>query len=385
VYVSVDDGDTWQSLQLNLPATSVRDLVVHGDDLVIATFGRAFWVMDDISPLRQFDAQIAARDLWLFRPQTAYRVRQGRDQGTELPFDEPSAANPPEGAVLDYYLRDKPTGPMQLEIVDAEGKLIRRFSSDDKLQKTDPSTVPFPAYWLHDPQPLSAEAGMHRFVWDLRYALPQGVRDSPWQPRTILVLPGNYIVKLTANGKSRTQPLTVTLDPRVNTPPQALERQFALASKLSAKLAEASAARQQCSGLQKQIGEREKGAAGNVQLEQLFADVEKKLEFAAAGQGVPDFMRLGISFPEKHPEPLSRVVTALGTLIGYVESADAAPTADMNTASEVWLAATDETLARWQTFLKDALAPANDRLQKAGQTPLHTGGSSDLDTHSFEY
>jgi hypothetical protein len=137
--------------------------------------------------------------------------------------------------------------------------------------------------------------------------------------------------------------------------------------------------------LQKQIGEREKGAAGNVQLEQLFADVEKKLEFAAAGQGVPDFMRLGISFPEKHPEPLSRVVTALGTLIGYVESADAAPTADMNTASEVWLAATDETLARWQTFLKDALAPANDRLQKAGQTPLHTGGSSDLDTHSFEY
>lgn len=384
VYVSFDDGENWQSLQLNLPVTSVRDLVVHGDDLVIATFGRAFWVMDDISSLRQLDALIVTSDLWLFRPQGAYRVRQGRDQGTELPFDEPNVANPPEGATFDYYLRDKPSGPVQLEIFDAEGKALRRFASDDKLHKTDPSTVPFPAYWLHDPQPLSAEAGMHRFVWDLRYALPPGVHDSPWQPRTILAVPGNYTVKLTANGKSSTQPFTVTLDPRVSTPQDALVQQFALASKLSAKLGEASAARLQFSGLQKQIGERKKVAAGNAELEKLFADVEQKLQFAAAPPSGPGFMGLGLSLPEKHPEPLPGVVSALGTMIAYVESADAAPTADMNTASEAWLGAADETLARWQMFLKNDLAPVNDQLKKANQKILDTSETPDVDTHFFE-
>jgi photosystem II stability/assembly factor-like uncharacterized protein len=384
VYVSFDDGENWQSLQLNLPVTSVRDLVLHGDDLVIATFGRAFWVMDDISSLRQLDAQIVASDVWLFRPQAAYRVRQGRDQGTELPFDEPNVANPPEGAAIDYYLRDKTTGALQLEIFDAEGKLVRRFSSEDKLHKTDPSTVPFPAYWLHDAQPLSAEAGMHRFIWDLRYALPPGVRDSPWQPRTILAVPGHYTVKFTANGKSSTQPLMVVLDPRVNTPQDALVQQFALASKLSVKLGEATAARQQFSGLQKQIDERKKAAAGNADLGKLLADAEQKLQFAAAAPSGPGFMRLGLALPEKHPEPLPSVVSALGTLIAYVESADAAPTADMKTASEAWLGTADESLARWQVFLKNDLASVNDRLQKANQKPLDTNETLDTETHFFE-
>jgi photosystem II stability/assembly factor-like uncharacterized protein len=371
VYVSFDDGDNWQSLQLNLPVTSVRDLVIHQDDLVVATFGRSFWVLDDITPLRQLNPQIAASETWLFEPQTAYRVRQGRDQGTELPFDEPQIANPPEGAVIDYYLREKPATSIQLEIFDAEGTLVRRFSSDDKPQKTNPSDVPFPVYWVHEPQPLSAEAGMHRFVWDLRYALPPGVRDSSRRPRTVFALPGKYTVKLTANGKSAAQPLTVILDPRVKAPEEALVRQFKLAWRLSAKLGDASTAQQQFSVLQKQAEERKRELAGNLELEQLLNELQKKWAWAVAETG-EDFMRLGLSLPDKHPEPLARVVLALGTLISYLETADAAPTADMNASSEAWFAAADETLARWRAFLKEDLATVNGQLEKANQKPLAT-------------
>ena len=371
VYVSFDDGDNWQSLQLNLPVTSVRDVVVHGDDLVVATFGRAFWVMDNITPLRQLDPQIAA-SLWLCRPQTAYRLRQGRDQGTELPFDEPQAANAQEGAAIDYYLKDKPATPIQLEIWDGEGNLVRRFSSDDKLHKTDPATVPFPPYWLNQPQPLSAEAGMHRYVWDLRYALPPRVRDSFWRPQTVLAVPGNYTVKLTANGKSATQPLRIVLDPRVSTSQDGLVRQFALASRLSAKSGEVSLARQEFGVLEKQLGERKKSASGNTELEKLFGDFENKLKWAAADERGEEFMQLGLSLPQEHPEPLPRVVSALGALIAYVESADAAPTADMNTASEAWLGSADETLHRWHAFLESDLSLINEQLQKRDQKPLAT-------------
>ena len=372
VYISFDDGDNWQSLQLNLPVTSVRDLVVHGDDLVIATFGRAFWVLDDITTLREINPQITNSEIWLFRPGAAYRVRPGTDQGTELPLDEPQVPNPPEGAVIDYYLKEKPTAPIQLEIFDADGKLARRFSSDDKLQKTNPTDVPFPMYWVHDPQPLSAEAGMHRFVWDLRDALPQGVRDSSRRPRNVLTLPGNYTLKLTADGKSVTQPLTVVLDPRVPTAQEELLRQFALASRLEEKLGEVSTARNEFNVLQKQIQERKKALTGNSDLEKVFADLEKKWEWTVAAENGESFMRLGLSLPEKHPEPLPRVVSALGALVAYVESADAAPTTDMNTASEAWLAVADEALARWQAFLKNDLADVNDKLQRANQKPLAT-------------
>ena len=370
VYVSIDGGDNWQSLALNLPVTSARDLVVHEDDLVVATFGRGFWVLDDITPLRQFNPQIASSETWLFRPKTAYRVRQGRDQGTELPSDEPQAANPPEGAVIDYYLREKPAGPAELEIFDADGKLVRRFSSDDKFPKTNPADVHFPIDWVHEPQPLAAGPGMHRFVWDLRYALPQGVRDSRWRPETVFALPGSYTVKLTANGRSSAQPLTVVLDPRVKVPQEALVRQFELASRLSAKLGEASAANQQFGALEKQTAERKRELPGNSELEKLLDAFQKKWAWAAAAETGEDFMRLGVSLPEKHPEPLGQVVLALGTLVSNVESADAAPTADMSTASEAWLGTADEAIRRWQAFLKNDLAAVNGELQKANQKPL---------------
>src|SRR6266853_5384119 len=195
-------------------------------------------------------------------------------------MDESLAANPPEGAVLDYYLKDKASSPVQLEIFDSGGKLVRRFASNDELHNTNPNDVQFQFEWLRDPKPLLAEAGMHRFVWDLRYALPKGVRRSFWGPAGPLAAPGNYTVKLTANGKSSTQPLTIKLDPRVKTPQDVLDRQFGLASKLAARLGEVSMALQHAGDLRKQIDARKKEASGNAELLSAWEELEKKLAAA---------------------------------------------------------------------------------------------------------
>ena len=373
VYVSFDEGDDWQALQLNLPVTSVRDLVVHEDDLVIATFGRSFWVLDDVTPLRQIDAHAAAADVWLYKPETTYRVRPGSDQGTPLPIDEPMAENPPNGALLDYYLKEKAAGPIQLEIFDSGGKLVRRFASDDEMRKVNPNDIPFPSYWLHEAQALSAEAGMHRFVWDLHYPLPKGVRGSFWGPSGPLAAPGNYIVKLTAHGKSSTQPLTIKMDPRVKTPQEGLARQFELASKLSVRLGEISVALQQVGDLRKQIDARKKEAGTKVDAVKVLEELSKKLEAAVEPDSDADFMLFGLAVPNKEHEPLPKAASALTALMIIVQSADAAPTADAGVASEKWDNAAAETLARWTAFQKDELVSANGLLQKAELKPLVVG------------
>jgi photosystem II stability/assembly factor-like uncharacterized protein len=365
VYVSFDDGDDWQPLQLNLPTTSVRDLVVHEDDLVVATFGRSFWVLDDVTPLRQIESQMAAASSWLFRPGVAYRVRPGYDQGTPVQTDEPMGVNPPDGAELDYYLKEKAAGPVQLEILDSQGKLVRRFASNDELRKIDPREVAFPIHWLREPQSLSAEVGMHRFVWDLRYSPPKGARASfrgssaPW------ALPGNYIVKLTANGKSSTQSLTVKMDPRVKTSQEELVRQFELSSRLAGRLSEVSAAMQQTRELRKQVDSRKKEASGNAELQQALEALEKKIEVAVEPDSDDDFMLFGLGVPSKEHEPLPKSATALTALLIIVESVDAAPTADAAMSSEKWNASAQETLARWTAVKKEDLVSVNALLQKA--------------------
>jgi photosystem II stability/assembly factor-like uncharacterized protein len=370
VYVSFDDGDDWQPLQLNLPVTSVRDLVVHQDDLVIATFGRSFWVLDDMTPLRQMDAHVSAADVWLFRPGTAYRVRPGSDQGTPVPEDEPMAENAPNGAMLDYYLKEKAVGPIQLEVFDGNGRLVRRFASDDEVRKVNPSDLPFPASWVHEPQTLSADPGMHRFVWDLRYPLAKGVRESYWRPSGPLALPGNYTVKLTAHGKSSTQPLTVKIDPRVKTQQEGLVRQFELASKLLARQGEVSAALQQAGELRKQIDARKKEAGEKAEATKALEELNQKLEVMIEPDSNAGFGLFGLAVPSKEQEGLSKVASALGGLTAIVEGADVAPTTDASTASEKWDKAAEETLARWAAFQKEDLAKANELLQKANLKPL---------------
>jgi photosystem II stability/assembly factor-like uncharacterized protein len=223
VYVSFNDGDNWQPLRLNMPATSVRDLVIHEDDLVVGTHGRGFWILDDMSPLRQMTAEIAAARAHLFAPRPTYRLPRDTNEDTPLPPEEPAAKNPPDGAILYYYLKSAASSEMTLEIIDSTGKLVRRFSSSDKQAPPDPA-LNVPTYWIRLFRPLSTEAGMHRFVWDL-HAAPAGgggrreypisaiYQDTPgtqgeWMPA------GNYTVKLTVDGKTYRQALMVKPDPR---------------------------------------------------------------------------------------------------------------------------------------------------------------------------
>src|SRR5882762_2099778 len=278
VYVSFNDGDDWQPLQLNLPMTSVRDLVVHENDLVVATFGRSFWILDDVTPLRQLDAKVAASNAWLFAPQNAVRVRPGNDQGTPVPMDELLFSNPPDGAALDYYLKEKSSSPVQLEIFDSSGKSVRRFASDDKLYKTNPNQMPLTMNWVRDPLPLVNEPGMHRFVWDLHYALPPGVQRSYFFSAGAWVVPGNYSVKFTANGQSTLQSLIIKMDPRSKATTGALQTQLALAAQLSARLGEVSSALKQAKELRQEITERKKTAADKPELLAALDALNQKME-----------------------------------------------------------------------------------------------------------
>jgi photosystem II stability/assembly factor-like uncharacterized protein len=371
VYVSFNDGDSWQPLQFNLPTTSVRDLVVHEDDLVIATFGRSFWVLDDVTPLRQWSPNVASAEAWLFEPETAYRVRPGSDEGTPVPFDEPQAENPPVGAVVDYYLKEKQTEAVQLEILDAAGKLVRRFASTDESPKTNPDELDIPMYWVHDAEPLSAEAGMHRFVWDLRYAFAGPRRRSRRGGGGPIAIPGQYTVKLTAAGKTISVPLVVKLDPRVKTGAADLERQFQLASKLAARVGEFSAAVASADDLKKQIATHKKQVEGNAELVAALADLDNKIGAVAGsvttGGGFGSF---GFAVPGDEPTTLRQVSSAMGTLLGIVESADVAPSANATAASEKWEAAGKATLARWEAVQTKDLARVNSLLVGAQLPPL---------------
>jgi len=222
VFISFDDGDHWQLLQLNLPPASVRDLAIHEDDLIVATHGRGFWVLDNIAALRQINNEIAKSSAHLFQPADTINAIPGGDNGTPLPRDEPLAENPPLGAMIDYYLKSKASGPVTLEIVDAAGESIRRYSSEDKFPPLDPDKLNFPPFWARTNEPLPASPGMHRWIWDLRPTPPQrpagtgGGGGGFFGRGAQTVLPGKYTVRLTVDGRTYTQPLFIKMDPRTN-------------------------------------------------------------------------------------------------------------------------------------------------------------------------
>ena len=226
VFVSFNDGDNWESLQLNLPPSSMRDVAFHGDDLILGTHGRGIWVLDDISVLRQAGADVTSADAYLFKPADALLLPQATDDGTPTQKDEAEAENPPTGAILDYYLKSAAAGPVTLEILNASGATIRRFSSSDPAPAIDPGTLAVNAVWQRAQERPSASAGMHRFVWDLRPEPPQGGRGRGGRgggggggrggPPPVGA--GAFSVKLTVNGRSYTQPLAVKPDPRENRP-----------------------------------------------------------------------------------------------------------------------------------------------------------------------
>jgi len=221
VYVSFDDGENWQSLRHNMPATSIRDLIIKDNDLVVATHGRSFWIMDDITPLRQIAGMKKTPKVILYKPQPACRVRWNMNTDTPLPPDEPVGKNPPDGAIIDYYLAEDVKGDVELDISGPEG-LVRHYSSKDTLYKIPEVNIPL--YWVRPQQILSGKKGSHRFLWDMHYQpLPEQAgfsmsaiyEDTPPAPNSPWVMPGEYIVRLKVNGKQYEQKLRVYMDPRV--------------------------------------------------------------------------------------------------------------------------------------------------------------------------
>lgn len=370
VYVSFNEGEDWQSLQLNLPMTSVRDLVVHENDLVVATFGRSFWILDNVSPLRQVDQQIAESAVWLFAPADAYRVRPGYEQATPVPQDEALFDNPPDGAVLDYYLKEKSPSPVQLEIFDTQGKLVRRFSSDDKLFQTKPESVAFTMNWVHDPKPLLNQPGMHRFIWDLHYALPEGMSRSERLSEGPWVVPGNYSVKLTVNGQTATQPLLIKPDPRSKTTPEAFQQQSTLASQLMERLTQATKALEQAKDLRRKIEERKKSAANYPEIVTALEALNDKAEVVVEPDSDADISVFGLALPDKDHEPLPKIEAALMGLFVILESADTAPSSDLITSATAWDAAGANALVRWKTVLNQDAPAVNTKLQKEKLKPL---------------
>jgi hypothetical protein len=319
VFVSFDDGDHWQSLRINMPATSIRDLVVHDDDLIAGTHGRGFWVLDDIEPLRQAKSTSA-----LLRPARAWRVRGNMNTDTPFPPDEPGGPNPPDGAVIDYVL---PSAAKSVKISILNGsEVIRTFDSADKVEPPkDSGNIPW--YWIRPQRVPSTAAGMHRFVWDLHYTpLPGKPQypiaatpyDTPPAPSSPWVMPGNYTVQLTVDGQTMSAPLTVAMDPRVKSSNDALAQQFKLSKELYDAIGKLNAA----IGDVRTRRDAAKGAKSG----------ESALDALLGAQGENDF-------PPQRPAPgqpptLNSVATTMRALMSAIESADVAPTPALARAVE---------------------------------------------------
>jgi photosystem II stability/assembly factor-like uncharacterized protein len=417
VYVSFDDGDNWQSLRLNLPPTSVRDLAVHGDDLVAGTHGRSFWILDDISSLRQLDSGIAAMaaapaapagsgsrsgagsragsaagagagpgpGAHLFRPAVAYRVRRDLNTDTPLPPEEAAGKNPPDGAVIDYLLRAPATagaaGPVVLEITDASGKVVRRFSSADRPPPVDPKQLPIPTYWIRPWQPPAAEAGMHRFVWDLRYPPPAALKhehpisavpgDTPAEPLGPLALPGEYQVKLTAGGESHTQPLTVKMDPRVKTPAAGLARQLEVASGIVEAMARDAAALRQVATLRAGLAKLP-AAAREGKLGRAVAELDAKA--AVLMEGPPEEAAGAPPAPPGPPADLADLNDQLSQLLLVVEGADEPPTTQAEAGFNELGRRLAGVLERWDALRGHDLPRLNSLLKGSHLAPISLQG-----------
>ncbi len=368
VWVSFDDGDHWQSLQLNLPHTSMRDLWIHESDLIVATHGRSFWILDDITPLRQFDAKAVQSPAWLGHPAAAYRVRRSTNTDTPLPPDEPLAENPPDGAVIDYYLAQPASGPVTLEILDAAGKTVRRYSSDDppELTEADLKALSIPRWWVRMPRTLPSSAGLHRWVWDLHGAPPESLRHeypisavpgaTPRLPQGPAAPPGAYTVKLSAGGHTYTAPLTVKMDPRVKVSPAALQQQVAAEKRLARIISRTTVAIREARAAQEQAGKRKD-----------LADLGKQLA-GVLGTG-------GMFGPAPSKPGLMSLNGQASMLYGAIDGADAAPTA----AEAAAIAAMDRdfpaVMERW-TKIKSALQAAKIQV---GAPDAHDDDSDDSD------
>jgi hypothetical protein len=373
VYVSFDDGDHWQSLRQNLPATSIRDLVVHNDDLVIGTHGRSFWILDNITPLRQASLKVTQGPAFLFAPQLTYRVRRNNNTDTPLPPEEPAGQNPPDGVMIDYFLGSAAKGPVTLEILDSHGKTVRRFSSDDRPDAVDANELNIPTYWIRPNRTLLATPGMHRFVWGLHYPAPDSVtheypisaiyHDTPRYPTGPLAMPGQYSVKLTAGGQSYTQPLNIKMDPRVKTGQAGLQALFTLETRIVDAMNRDYRALKEVTGAHEELSDRLKqGLHGD--LETSIKNLEAR---TAALQGDPEG---GLFLNDSGGRSFARLSAALYTLLGSVDGADAAPTTQAEQTFANVDQAVREQMEAWEKIKSQEIPELNRKLKDAGSQPL---------------
>ena len=359
VYVSFDDGDNWESLRFNMPATSVRDLIIKDDDLAVATHGRGFWILDNITALRQWNRN--QRETVLFKPQIALRIRWSLNTDTPLPPDEPAGENPPDGAMVDYFLAED--SPVTLEIKTKNGELVRRYSSNDSPVLPDPKKLKIPSYWIRPFAALSSHHGLHRFLWDMHYTPLAAIepeypmsaiyRDTPPSPTSPWVVPGEYSAVLTAGGRSYTQQLTVKMDPRVKMSQAELQEQLTLSQQLSELRARLEPIGKVFDSLVEQLTK--------LREQSLPKNVEDKLNGLNAR-----LKELGPPNARPGATPSLHALDSVRELFGQIQGVDAAPTGCVKTAMNDVRVQASALTKRWQEIVAQD-APALDReLQDAG-------------------
>ncbi len=361
VYVSFDDGGHWQSLKLNLPTTPVHDLTIKGDDLVAATYGRAFWVLDDIAPLRQMSAADESAEVHLFQPSPTIRFR---GPGFTLPATVPVGANPPSGATIYYSLKTAPKDQITLEILDGHGKLVRKYSSKKTSAGASPVEEEFG--FRRPAAELPAEAGLNRFVWDFHFETPATVPGSAgWggRPEGALVVPGMYEIRLTVGGKTESAKVEVTKDPRVSASQAEFEKQEALAMRISERVGAGDEAVNQIRSVRSQLDALKK---------RLGADASAKSVLDAADALIKKMNAI----EEKIIQPKAtsgedalnypiQVANQLAALQETVESADTAPTAASLAVYEELNKRLETQLAAWHEIQSKDLLELNAAIQKA--------------------
>ena len=363
VFVSFDDGDHWQPLQYNLPHTSMRDLLVKDDDLVVATHGRSFWILDDVAPLRQLAA--GKQPPALFTPAAAWRVRRSEYTDTPMPPDEPAGENPPDGAILDYDLPHAAQN-VTLEILDAQGAVVRRYANTDPVSPTPEQlrTDLIPPYWPQMHGPLPTAAGLHRWVWDLRAPAPTATHyeypisavphRTPLTPQGPLVLPGTYTVRLTVDGQTDSQPLNVKMDPRIHTSPADLNalhsEEVTMAGALDA-LAKADLAAHSV--------EEQLAAPQNASLKAQLASYTAALQKVLSGDEA------------KHQPGLDEVTGEAGQLYGELEQADELSTGPQLAGVVHVQSEGRGVVLQWDEFRTKQLPALNEILRKANRPAIN--------------
>ena len=366
VYVSFDDGDHWQSLQQNLPNTSVRDAVIKDNDLVVTTYGRGFWVIDDISPLRQLAASVAGEPAHLFKSGDAYRIRRNVGADTPFPPEVPHALNPLEGAIVDYWLGTEPRGEVTLDVLDASGALVRHLTSAPAAPVPEAARPPEPNFWIAPPFSLPKNAGENRTNWDLRYESPRTFSHSfeinanpgqtPPSPQGALVLPGTYTLRLTVDGRTSTSTLAVKNDPRSPATLEQLRAQHALQVKLMRAIDVSYEGHRIAVALRDSVRAADSASALGAQLDTLAGlDAARGRGRFGGGQAAPSFTSIN---------------NALANQLNAQEQADMQPTAAALAAYASVCQDLAKVVASWQRLSTGELNTLNAALKSRGRAAL---------------